>query len=212
MSAAPYEPMVLVSYKPIVFVGCISTVMHIPHAGTKHKTLPCTEAYMSTMDFIMALFCQVDDQMASIPRHPHATMWPSEVRHPRALPYAQRRWQPCVLSLADARLSSVVSPAPRARPALAPLPDASGLDTGLLGLSNGARGRIPVGCRYGDGPLTSRLCGVNQLFFSLSSKTANISPLACLIRPVFLQCFLRQEKWALIMASATPAIHVPGEF
>src|SRR5256712_11148302 len=31
------------------------------------------------MDFITALFCQVDDQMASIPKHPHATLWPSAV-------------------------------------------------------------------------------------------------------------------------------------
>ena len=63
--------MVLVSYKPIVLVGCIATVMHILHAGTKHKTLPCTEEYMTTMDFITALFCQVDDQMANIPKHPY---------------------------------------------------------------------------------------------------------------------------------------------
>jgi len=53
--------------------------MHILHAGTKHKTLPCTEEYLTTMDFITALFCQVDDQMASIPKHPHATLWPSAV-------------------------------------------------------------------------------------------------------------------------------------
>jgi hypothetical protein len=31
------------------------------------------------MDFITALFCQVDDQMADLPKHPHATLWPSEV-------------------------------------------------------------------------------------------------------------------------------------
>ena len=68
--------MVLVSYKPIVLVGCIAMVMHILHAGTKHKTLPCTEEYMTTMDFITALFCQVDDQMASIPKLPHATLRP----------------------------------------------------------------------------------------------------------------------------------------
>ena len=45
--------------------------MHILHAGTKHKTLPCTEEYMTTMDFITALFCQVDHQMANIPKHPY---------------------------------------------------------------------------------------------------------------------------------------------
>jgi len=26
---------------------------------------------MTTMDFITALFCQVDDQMANIPKHPY---------------------------------------------------------------------------------------------------------------------------------------------
>ena len=34
---------------------------------------------MTTIDFITALFCQVDDQMPGIPKHPHATLWPSEV-------------------------------------------------------------------------------------------------------------------------------------
>ena len=34
---------------------------------------------MTTTDFIMTLFCQVDDHMPGIPKHPHATLWPSEV-------------------------------------------------------------------------------------------------------------------------------------
>ena len=34
---------------------------------------------MTTIDFITDLFCQVDDQMPGIPKHPHATLWPSEV-------------------------------------------------------------------------------------------------------------------------------------
>jgi hypothetical protein len=34
---------------------------------------------MTTVEFITALFCQVDDQMAGIPKHPHASLWPSEV-------------------------------------------------------------------------------------------------------------------------------------
>src|SRR5207302_9747604 len=34
---------------------------------------------MTTMDFITALFCQVDDQMVGIPKHPDARLWPSEV-------------------------------------------------------------------------------------------------------------------------------------
>ena len=34
---------------------------------------------MTTQDFIMTLFCQVDDQMADVPQHPHAKLYPSEV-------------------------------------------------------------------------------------------------------------------------------------
>jgi len=30
-------------------------------------------------DFIIAFFCQVDDHMHDLPKHPHATLWPSEV-------------------------------------------------------------------------------------------------------------------------------------
>ena len=33
----------------------------------------------TTDDFITALFCQVDDQMPSLPKHAHATLWPSEI-------------------------------------------------------------------------------------------------------------------------------------
>lgn len=34
---------------------------------------------MTTEDFIIQLFCQVDDQMKTIPKHPQALLWPSEV-------------------------------------------------------------------------------------------------------------------------------------
>lgn len=34
---------------------------------------------MTTVDCITALFCQVDDQMLGIPRHLHASVWPSEM-------------------------------------------------------------------------------------------------------------------------------------
>src|SRR5229473_5778110 len=71
--------MVLVSYKPIILVGCIAMVMHFLQAGQKHKTLPCTEEPMTTLDFITALFCQVDDHLPGIPKHPEAHLWPSEI-------------------------------------------------------------------------------------------------------------------------------------
>src|SRR5712691_3650876 len=34
---------------------------------------------MTTLDFITAFFCQVDDHLPDIPKHPHAHLWPSEV-------------------------------------------------------------------------------------------------------------------------------------
>jgi len=34
---------------------------------------------MTTLDFITALFCQVDDHLPGLPKHPHATLWPSEI-------------------------------------------------------------------------------------------------------------------------------------
>src|SRR2546428_4818099 len=74
--------MVLVSYKPIntiVLASLIVMVMHFLQAGQEHKTLPCTEEPMTTLDFITALFCQVDDHLPGIPKHPHANLWPSEI-------------------------------------------------------------------------------------------------------------------------------------
>jgi hypothetical protein len=37
------------------------------------------EEPMTTLEFITALFCQVDDQLPGIPKHPHAVLWPSEI-------------------------------------------------------------------------------------------------------------------------------------
>jgi len=34
---------------------------------------------MTTVDFITALFAEVDDQLRAIPKHPEARLWPSEV-------------------------------------------------------------------------------------------------------------------------------------
>src|SRR6266568_1396509 len=34
---------------------------------------------MATLDFITALFCQVDDHLPAIPKHPEAHLWPSEI-------------------------------------------------------------------------------------------------------------------------------------
>src|SRR5437870_9069036 len=75
--------MVLVSYKPINTIGLtglIVMVMHFLHPGRKCATLPGTEESMTTtIEFITALFCQVDDHLAGLPKHPEARLWPSEV-------------------------------------------------------------------------------------------------------------------------------------
>ena len=34
---------------------------------------------MSTVEFITALFYEVDEQLGAIPKHPEAHLWPSEV-------------------------------------------------------------------------------------------------------------------------------------
>ena len=34
---------------------------------------------MTTLDFITALFYEVDEQLPAIPKHPEARLWPSEV-------------------------------------------------------------------------------------------------------------------------------------
>src|SRR5215813_2324640 len=58
----------------------IAIVMHFLQAGRKRDTLPGAEESMpTTIEFITALFCQVDDQLAGLPKHPEAHLWPSEV-------------------------------------------------------------------------------------------------------------------------------------
>src|SRR6185503_960112 len=96
-------------------------------------SVPGEERRMSTVEFITALFYEVDEQLRTIPTHPEAHLWPSEVGHLGAVARAQRRGQPALLSLADARLSALVPPLARAHPALSSLHDPSRLDAGLLG-------------------------------------------------------------------------------
>src|SRR5713101_5418693 len=74
--------MVLVSYKPIntiVLAGLIVMVIHFLPAARKRATLPGMEDSVTTLDCITALFCQVDDHLPSIPKHPDAHLWPSEI-------------------------------------------------------------------------------------------------------------------------------------
>src|SRR5262249_23021879 len=74
--------MVLVSDKPMNFIvlnGRIVMVMHFLQTGRKRHTLPGTEEPMITLDFITALFYEIDEQLGAIPKHPEAHLWPSEV-------------------------------------------------------------------------------------------------------------------------------------
>src|SRR5215813_7842689 len=74
--------MVLVSDKPIniiVLTSLIVLIMHFLHAGRQHDTLPGTEEPMITIEFITALFYEVDEQLGAIPKLPKAHLWPSEV-------------------------------------------------------------------------------------------------------------------------------------
>src|SRR3989454_7574828 len=75
--------MVLVSCKPmnlIVLIGLIVMAIHFLHAGRKRATLPGAEESMTTtIECITALFCQVDDHLVGLPKHPEAHLWPSAV-------------------------------------------------------------------------------------------------------------------------------------
>src|SRR4030095_14450052 len=74
--------MVLVAYKLTyiaVLAGLIVMGMHFLQAGCKRATRRGTEETMITVDFITALFSEVDDQLGAIPKHPEARLWPSEV-------------------------------------------------------------------------------------------------------------------------------------
>src|SRR5215467_14467662 len=75
--------MVLVACKPmnpIVLAGLLVMAILFLQAGRKRATLPGAEESMpTTIEFITALFCQVDDHLAGLPTHPEARLWPSEV-------------------------------------------------------------------------------------------------------------------------------------
>src|ERR1044071_3741985 len=74
--------MVLVSDKlinTIIPTSLIVLIMYFLHAGRQRDTLPGTEEPRSTIEFIIALFYEVDEQLRAIPKHPETYLWPSEV-------------------------------------------------------------------------------------------------------------------------------------
>jgi hypothetical protein len=86
---------VLVFSKPVMLIGCIAALMHILQAGRVRNPLPCMEKLMTTVDFIIAFFSQVDNHLHDLPKHPQAPWGPSEgvTRGLAACP--ARRGQPC---------------------------------------------------------------------------------------------------------------------
>jgi len=42
-------------------------------------SFPGEESRLITVEFIIALFYEVDEQLRTIPKHPEAHLWPSEV-------------------------------------------------------------------------------------------------------------------------------------
>ena len=71
--------MVFVFDNPLVLAGHLAVVMHFLHAGQERETLLCAEEPMTTVEFITALFNHVDEQLRTVPKHPEAHLWPSEV-------------------------------------------------------------------------------------------------------------------------------------
>src|SRR5262245_47267624 len=64
----------------VVLVRLIVVAIHFLQAGRKRAILPgAEEAITTTIEYITALCCQVDDQLAGLPTHPAAHLWPSEV-------------------------------------------------------------------------------------------------------------------------------------
>jgi hypothetical protein len=92
-----------------------------------------------TGELITALFYAVDEPLRAIPTPPRGPPLAQRGRHLGAVACAQRRRQPPLLSVADARLSAVLSAASRAPPALSSPRNPSGLEAGFLGRPDRAR-------------------------------------------------------------------------
>src|SRR4029453_3725777 len=75
--------MVLVAYKLIKYSSTCWPYCHshaLPPSWSERATLPGTgESMTTTIEFFTPLFCNVDDHLAGLPKHPEAHLWPSEV-------------------------------------------------------------------------------------------------------------------------------------
>ena len=95
---------------------------------------------MTTIDFVTALFYEVDKQMRAIPKHPEAHLWPSEVVTLGLLHALKGAGNRAFYRWLTRDYRALFPAAPRADAALSPLRDPSGLDAGLLGRPDRARG------------------------------------------------------------------------
>jgi len=62
-----------------VHVFELAVVRRFLHAGLGDILSLRGESRMTTVDFITALFYEVDEQLRAIPKHPEAHLWPSAV-------------------------------------------------------------------------------------------------------------------------------------
>src|SRR5713101_4203862 len=99
---------------------------------------------MTTIDFITALFCQVDDHLPDIPKHPDAHLWPSEVVTLGLLHALKGVGNRAFYRWLTRDYRALFPRLPRAHPALSPLHFRSGLDPRLLGRPDRARGHRHV--------------------------------------------------------------------
>ena len=61
----------------LLFSGLV--VMRFLQSDQESQSLALEGEHMTTVDFITAVFCRVDEQMKAVPKHSQATLWPSEV-------------------------------------------------------------------------------------------------------------------------------------
>src|SRR6266446_2832230 len=96
---------------------------------------------------ITALFSEIDEQMRALPKHPEAHLWPSEVGTLGLLHALKGVGNRAFYRWLTRDYRALFPPLARADAALSSLHDPSGLDPGLLGCSDGARGHRHLGDR-----------------------------------------------------------------
>jgi hypothetical protein len=99
---------------------------------------------MSTLEFIIALFCQVDSHLQDVRKRPHATLWPSEVVTLGLLHALKGVGNRAFYRWLTRDYRILFPHVPERRRLLSLLHDPSALDAALLGFSNALRGHRHV--------------------------------------------------------------------